>query len=660
MQRMIYEASRKAIVEYERRTITPGMRDMKSQLFTRREIDAEMGNEVPGEPEKDREQELSDEALSRRVAPRPPGFSKVEVDDTDPINAKLFVTTLIGKAQEWFTNLSSGSIESFGQLIQKFAFYFASRRKVKRSTTYLFAIRQREDESLKSFMGRFNNETLEVQDLWIDMVVSILMHGLTKGPFASALARDPPEDVEELMRGPTGGKKYVHIIRYHQNEQVLNIEHQEEITFGEKDRCPQVRSQNDPMVIKMYVANYLVHKVLVDNDSSIDIIFSSVLKKMDLGELKLRPVNTPLVGFSGSEVLSEGTIDLPVSIGKEPIRRTCMIQFLVVDSPFAYNVVSGRLGLNMIQAIVSTYHLKMKFPKKGGIREVRCNQKEATRCYNLSLKDTKMEGTRDKRKVDEPGGENGELKNMKPKRIEPVESHKEIELQIGATYQRLVNKILKNFIEGIMEVYVDDMLVKSKKAEEHMKHLESAFAIMRTYGMKLNTTKCMFGVRGGKFLGYMISEKGIEANPEKIEAIVEVAQDVQRGAEANRKDCLLKPLHCEINKQKFAFLQGVEEGSTVRRFHSRNCRRAQQINEGWLLHVNGSSNTNNGGAGIHLQGPGDIEIEIAVKSTNNETEYEALLIGLQAAREGGVRNLDVYTDSQLVAMQIEGSYETRE
>ncbi|KAL0359817.1 UNVERIFIED_CONTAM: hypothetical protein Sangu_0831100 [Sesamum angustifolium] len=145
-----------------------------------------------------------------------------------------------------------------------------------------------------------------------------------------------------------GGKKYVHIIRYHQHEQVLNIEHQEEITFGEKDRCPQVRLQNDPMVIKMDVANYLVHKVLVDNDSSIEIIFSSVVKKMDLGELKLRPVNTPLVGFSGSEVLSEGTIDLPVSIGKEPTRRTCMIQFLVVDSLFVYNVVLGRLGLNMI------------------------------------------------------------------------------------------------------------------------------------------------------------------------------------------------------------------------------------------------------------------------------------------------------------------------
>ncbi|KAL0400267.1 UNVERIFIED_CONTAM: hypothetical protein Sradi_2370000 [Sesamum radiatum] len=116
------------------------------------------------------------------------------------INAKLFVTTLTGKAQEWFTNLPSGAIETFEQLVLKFTFHFASKRKQKQSSTYLFNIRQKEDESLKSFIGRFNNETLEIQDLRIDMMVSILIHGLKKGPFASALARDPPEDVEQLMR----------------------------------------------------------------------------------------------------------------------------------------------------------------------------------------------------------------------------------------------------------------------------------------------------------------------------------------------------------------------------------------------------------------------------------------------------------------------------
>ncbi|KAL0427473.1 UNVERIFIED_CONTAM: Ribonuclease HI [Sesamum latifolium] len=85
---------------------------------------------------------------------------------------------------------------------------------------------------------------------------------------------------------------------------------------------------------------------------------------------------------------------------------------------------------------------------------------------------------------------------------------------------------------------------------------------------------------------------------------------------------------------------------------------------GWLLHVDGSSNTNNGGVGIFLQGPGEVEIEIAIKlsfpSTNHEAEYEALIQGLQIAWDGGVKELDVYTDSQLVEMQVEGLYETRE
>ncbi|KAL0453505.1 UNVERIFIED_CONTAM: Retrovirus-related Pol polyprotein from transposon gypsy [Sesamum latifolium] len=87
------------------------------------------------------------------------------------------------------------------------------------------------------------------------------------------------------------------------------------------------------------------------------------------------------------------------------------------------------------------------------------------------------------------------------------------------TYQRLVNKMFKNQIGTTMEVYVDDMLVKSLKGDNHLSDLTQAFEVMRGYGMKLNPNKCTFGVRGGKFLGYMVSERGIEANPEKIEAI---------------------------------------------------------------------------------------------------------------------------------------------
>ncbi|KAL2249836.1 UNVERIFIED_CONTAM: hypothetical protein Sindi_2457300 [Sesamum indicum] len=117
---------------------------------------------------------------------------------TDSINARLFVTTLTGKAQEWFTGLPNGTVGSYEQLLHRFAYHFASKQKPKRSAIHLFAIRQGREESLKDFMGRFNNETLEVQDLRIDMMTSILIHGLKKGPLASALARDPPGNVEQL------------------------------------------------------------------------------------------------------------------------------------------------------------------------------------------------------------------------------------------------------------------------------------------------------------------------------------------------------------------------------------------------------------------------------------------------------------------------------
>ncbi|KAL5572616.1 hypothetical protein UlMin_022213 [Ulmus minor] len=92
----------------------------------------------------------------------------------------------------------------------------------------------------------------------------------------------------------------------------------------------------------------------------------------------------------------------------------------------------------------------------------------------------------------------------------------------GATYQRLVNKMFKDQIGKTMEVYVDDMLVKSLKTEEHIQNLKETFEILRRYKMKLNPSKCAFGVSSGKFLGFMVNHRGIEANPTKIQALLDM------------------------------------------------------------------------------------------------------------------------------------------
>ena len=74
-----------------------------------------------------------------------------------------------------------------------------------------------------------------------------------------------------------------------------------------------------------------------------------------------------------------------------------------------------------------------------------------------------------------------------------------------------------------MEVYIDDMLVKSKEEEDHLDDLKETFNTLRQYSMKLNPPKCAFGVSSRKFLGFMVSQRGIDANLEKVKAILEMS-----------------------------------------------------------------------------------------------------------------------------------------
>ncbi|KAL2236310.1 UNVERIFIED_CONTAM: Retrovirus-related Pol polyprotein from transposon [Sesamum indicum] len=296
----------------------------------------------------------------------------------------------------------------------------------------------------------------------------------------------------------------------------------------------------------------------------------------------------------------------------------------------------------------------------------------------------------------------------------------------GATYQRLVNKMFKDQIRRTMEVYVDDMLVKSRRPETHLSHLRESFDIMRAYGMKLNPTKCIFGVGGGKFLGYMVSSRGIEANPEKIEAILQLksptsVKDVQKLtgkiASLNRfisksadrnlhffkvlrkakefkwteeserafqelKDYLRSPpllanprqgdvlyLYLAVSKNAVSYILVREEKRAQNPIYyvckmlqdasrdfvmelagdqGSNSELALKI-ETWMLHIDDSSNASNGGVGVLLQGPKGIEIEVAAKlsfsTTNNEAEYEALILGLELARDAGVENWNRFTVS---------------
>ena len=93
---------------------------------------------------------------------------------------------------------------------------------------------------------------------------------------------------------------------------------------------------------------------------------------------------------------------------------------------------------------------------------------------------------------------------------------------VGATYQKLVNHMFHPQIGRNVEVYVDDMLVKSLDEEKHLDNLRETFDTLRQYNIKLNPSKCAFGVSSSKFLGFMVSHRGIGANLDKIQVILNI------------------------------------------------------------------------------------------------------------------------------------------
>ncbi|XP_073130885.1 uncharacterized protein [Henckelia pumila] len=377
----------------------------------------------------------------------------------------------------------------------------------------------------------------------------------------------------------------------------------------------------------------------------------------------------------------------------------------------------------------------------------------------------------------------------------------------GVTYHRLMDRVFASQISRNVKVYVNDILVKSQDDVRLVADLEETFSTLRNYRVKLNPEKCVFGVRGGKFLGYMVTERGIEANPEKVQAIRSMSpprnlQEVQRLAgriaalsrfisrSAHRSLPFFKVLRkakkfewddeCEKafddlknylaellvlakavpGEPLYIYLSALEaavssvliwqevttqhpiyffshalKGAELRyseveklaltlvmtarklrtyflshpivvltnspigriltradisgrlvkwttelneydiQYEPRSAIKAQALAdllaktrhmEGedlWKVYVDGSSNSERCGVGVLLISPRGDEIRLAVRldfqTSNNESEYEAVLIGLRAAKQAGAARVHLYSDSQLVTQQVNGSYEVK-
>ncbi|GKV01604.1 hypothetical protein SLEP1_g14149 [Rubroshorea leprosula] len=249
----------------------------------------------------------------------------------------------------------------------------------------------------------------------------------------------------------------------------------------------------------------------------------------------------------------------------------------------------------------------------------------------------------------------------------------------GATYQRAMNAILHDMIGRFMEIYIDDVVVKSMEDEEHLEHLRKAFERMRQHGLKMNPLKCAFGVTAGNFLGFLVHERGLEVDKNKARAVIEVRppqnkKELQRFLGQPDADFKWERQHqaaFDAIKEYLSKLPVLVPLVLADFLAGHPCLDVNaDENKGinlfsidlvpWRLIFDGSSTDQASRAEIIIVSPDGIKtqwcFQLDFKCTNNQAEYEALVIGLELLVELKVPSVEIVGDSQLVLKQLSGEY----
>ncbi|GJV96083.1 reverse transcriptase domain-containing protein, partial [Tanacetum coccineum] len=279
-----------------------------------------------------------------------------------------------------------------------------------------------------------------------------------------------------------------------------------------------------------------------------------------------------------------------------------------------------------------------------------------------------------------------------------------------ATYQRLVDKAFDKQVGCNLEVYVDDLVIKSHTEEELLRDIEETFRTLRKINMKLNPKKCTFGAVEGMFLGYVVGPEGIKPCPDKVDAVLQLPspqtfKEVQSlngklaglnrflSKSAEKSLPLFKTLKNCTKKSDFYWTSDAEKAFRELKQHLSKLPTlvAPRPQEELIMYLS----TSHGAVGAvlmterdrvqtpvyfisrALQGPElnytpmeklVLALAFAAKrlqrfqftASNNEAEYEALIAGLRIAAQMRVRHIQANVDSKLVANQVLGAYVAKE
>ena len=249
------------------------------------------------------------------------------------------------------------------------------------------------------------------------------------------------------------------------------------IGFSEEDARRLHHPHDDALVVSVRVGDYNVHRVLVDNGSSTDILYYPVFQQMEIDRARLIPTNALLIGFGGTRVFPLGAVTLLVTVDNYLQQITRDVTFLMVDYLSAYNGILGRPTLNSCKAATSTYHLMIKFPIEYGIGELRGDQMAARECYIAMLEMENHQQTmciEERRTMVEPVEELEvvTLDESRPERI----------TRMGTLASQPIRQALVSFLKMNQDVFAwshDDMLEIDPSVIVHRMNMNPASSPIR-------------------------------------------------------------------------------------------------------------------------------------------------------------------------------------
>ncbi|XP_048622675.1 uncharacterized protein LOC111210468 [Brassica napus] len=335
------------------------------------------------------------------------------------------------------------------------------------------------------------------------------------------------------------------------------------VSFKDRATADQAKPHNDLLVIELTIQDIDVAKVLVETGCSANIIYKSTLERMEIDLCAVTEGPSPIFGLSGDATMTLGSIDLVIKSGSV-IKVT---EFLVIDRPTSYNAIIGTPWLNSMRAIPLTFHLCLKFPAPRGVETIQGDRimSQLTLDENAPERDSEVFWQSQRAEA---------LEGKREPTCKPVisicldESSLERCVEMGANLREPLKTELIAFLKKNLNAFAwaaEDMPgidigitchelnidptyrpVKQKRRKlgperatayldehDHVSHLEECFARLNAHNMKLSPAKCRFAVASGKFLGYLVTCRGIEANPKHINALIEMVspktkREVQR------------------------------------------------------------------------------------------------------------------------------------